>query len=108
MSEAKQYVYTGDNGALRIGKTRVSLDSIVYAYLDGHSAESIQEQFPAVSLEEVYGAIAYYLGNRKSVQEHLARQEQRWEELRREIDKQPLPVVQRLRALRRSVPPGDE
>ena len=46
------YVVTG---------TRVSLDSIVYAFLSGQSAEAIAQAFPVLSLEQVYGAITYYL-----------------------------------------------
>ena len=65
-------VQEAEHGALRVGRTRVSLDSVVYAFLEGQSPESIQQNFPALSLEEVYGAIAYYLANREAVHEHLA------------------------------------
>ena len=44
-------------GIYRVGDTRVSLDSIVYAFLEGHTAESIQPSFPLLTLEQVYGAI---------------------------------------------------
>ena len=44
-------------GIYRVGDTRVSLDSIVYAFLEGHTAESIQQSFPLLTLEQVYGAI---------------------------------------------------
>ena len=44
--------------------TRVSLDSIVYGFLSGQSAESLAQAFPVLTLEQVYGAIAFYLGNR--------------------------------------------
>ena len=43
----------------RVGDTRVSLDSIVYAFLEGHPAESIRQSFPILTLEQVYGAITY-------------------------------------------------
>jgi hypothetical protein len=38
-------------GVYRVADTRVSLDSIVYAFLDGHTAESIQQSFPLLTLE---------------------------------------------------------
>ena len=57
----KQYVEKSEGG-YRIAGTRVSLDSIVYAYLEGLRPESIADDFPALTLEEVYEAIAYYLG----------------------------------------------
>lgn len=61
-----QYIEPIADG-FRIAGTRVSLDSIVYAFRDGLSAESIAENFPTLSLEQVYGAIAFYLANRETV-----------------------------------------
>ena len=45
----------------RIKGTRVALDSVIYLFLEGRSPEAIQDAFPALSLSQVYGAIAYYL-----------------------------------------------
>jgi len=56
----KEYVEKRE-GAYRISGTRVSLDSIVYAFLRGVAPESIAQSFPALTLEEVYGAIAFHL-----------------------------------------------
>ena len=63
--------------------SRVSLDSIVYAFLDGQAAESIAQSFPTLSLEQVYGAIAFYLGHRSEVDAYLEQGEADYEELRR-------------------------
>ncbi|MFQ5420207.1 MAG: DUF433 domain-containing protein [Anaerolineae bacterium] len=57
-----------------IAGSRVSLDSIVYAFLNGQSAESIAQAFPVLSLEQVYGAITYYLANKKIIDEYLESQ----------------------------------
>ena len=46
-----------------VGDSRVSPASIVYAWKEGLSPESIRDNFPALSLEQAYGAIAYYLAN---------------------------------------------
>jgi uncharacterized protein (DUF433 family) len=100
MITSKNYVREAPHGALKVGESDVSLDSVVYAYRDGHSPEMIVRQYPALTLEEAYGAIAFYLANREFVHEHLARQDKRWEELRRKSEEQPSPVVQRLRALK--------
>lgn len=54
-----------------VAGTRVSLDSIVYGFLAGQSAESIAQAFPALALEQVYGAIAFYLAHRDEVAEYL-------------------------------------
>jgi hypothetical protein len=84
---------------MRVGKTRVMLDAVVAGFEQGHSPETIQQQFPALSLEEVYGAITFYLAHRDEVQAYLKRQKAFWEALRAEAEKQVSPVVKRLRAL---------
>ncbi len=58
-------------GAYRITGSRVSLDSIVHAFLRGESPEGIAESFPALALEQVYGAIAFYLGHRDTIDAYL-------------------------------------
>jgi len=96
----KRYVQEDEHGVMRVGKTRVMLDSIVASFEQGHSPETIQQQFPALSLEEVYGTITFYLAHRDEVQAYLKLQEACWEALRAEAEKQASPVVKRLRALR--------
>ena len=58
-------------GAYRLADTRVSLDSIVHAYWQGQTAESIAQSFPVLRLEEVYGAITFYLAHREEVDAYL-------------------------------------
>src|SRR6266478_3869258 len=67
----KEYVRNTE-GAYRVGDTRVSLDSLVYLYREGMSAESMVENYPALTLEQVHGALAFYLGNRKEIDQYLA------------------------------------
>jgi uncharacterized protein (DUF433 family) len=59
-------------GVYRVGDTRVSLDSVIYLFREGMSAESIVESYPALSLEQVHGALAFYLGNQKEIDAYLA------------------------------------
>jgi|SRR6266540_1373756 len=54
-----------------VAGTRVSLDTIVYAFLEGQSAETIAQAFPVLTLEQVYGAITYYLAHRGEVDHYL-------------------------------------
>lgn len=70
MSEA--YIEQHD-GAHIVAGTRVSLDSIVYAFLAAQSAEAIAQAFPVLTLEQVYGAITYYLAHRGEVGRYLQR-----------------------------------
>jgi uncharacterized protein (DUF433 family) len=67
---AKEYVEKRDGGYYIAG-TRVSLDSIVYAFRSGSSPETIVQSFPVLRLEEVYGGITFYLANQTEIDEHL-------------------------------------
>src|SRR2546422_916922 len=60
------------DGGYRVAGSRVSLDSIVYAFWNGQTAESIAQSFPTLSLEQVYGALAFYLAHREEIDESLA------------------------------------
>ncbi|MGA2737465.1 MAG: DUF433 domain-containing protein [Bryobacteraceae bacterium] len=55
-----------------VGGTRVSLDSLVYLFREGMSAESMVDCYPALTLEQVHGALAFYLGNRNEIDAYLA------------------------------------
>ncbi|MBD1842270.1 DUF433 domain-containing protein [Cyanobacteria bacterium FACHB-63] len=79
----KQYVEERE-GSYRILGKRVSLDSIVYAFLEGASPESIAQSFPALTLEEVYGAIAFYLANRSKIGAYLEQGKEVFETLRQQ------------------------
>jgi uncharacterized protein (DUF433 family) len=69
--------------AYRVAGSRVSLDSVVYAFLNGQSPESIVDSFPTLSLEQVYGAITFYLSNRDEIDAYLRQGEEEFEALRR-------------------------
>jgi len=97
MEKAEIYVRLDENNVMRVGKTRVMLDSVVVAFQQGHSAETMQQEYPALTLEEVYGAVAYYLANQDEVDRYLKRQGQIWNELREKSGQTSNPVVQRLR-----------
>jgi uncharacterized protein (DUF433 family) len=58
-------------GTYRIADTRVSLDSLVYLYREGVSAKGIVESYPALTLEQVHGALAFYLENQKEIDAYL-------------------------------------
>lgn len=73
MSEA--YIEQRD-GVYTVAGSRVSLDSVVYAFLSGQSAEAIAQAFPVLSLEQVYGAITYYLAHRDDVDQYLKGRQQ--------------------------------
>jgi uncharacterized protein (DUF433 family) len=94
------YVERTEDDAWRVRGTRVSLDSVVHAYWDGRSAEEIAIEFPALALEQIHGAIAFYLRNRKEVDAHLERQKLRWADGRRESGQQNQALLERLHEAR--------
>ena len=81
MAESKEYIEERE-GAYRISGTRVSLDSVVYAFLRGSSPESIVRSFPTLNLEQVYGAITFYLAHESEVDAYLKEGEARFEDMR--------------------------
>jgi uncharacterized protein (DUF433 family) len=83
MEAAKIYVEEREGGYYVTG-SRVSLDSIVYAYLRGESPEGIGESFPAVTLEQIFDALAFYLANRGAIDDYLSRGREEFARLREE------------------------
>jgi uncharacterized protein (DUF433 family) len=78
----KVYVEERDGGWWLVG-SRVSLDSIVYAFWRGASPETIRSSFPVLTLEQVYGAITFYLSRQQEVDDYLQRSVEEYEEARR-------------------------
>ncbi len=69
-------------GVLRIGKTRVSLDSVIIAFNQGSTAEHIVYDYDTLTLSEVYAAISYYLQHRETVDLYLTKRAKQNEKLR--------------------------
>ncbi len=102
MSEvATIYAFKTAEGGWRVAGSRVSLDSIVHAYWEGESPEAIVEDFPTLTAEQVYGAITFYLRNRKEIDGYLAGTEEKWKELKEESEAKLGPLLERLRQSRR-------
>lgn len=102
MSEvATIYAFKTAEGGWRVAGSRVSLDSIVHAYWEGQSPEAIVEDFPTLTAEQVYGAITFYLRNRKEIDGYLAETEKKWKELKEESEAKVGPLLERLRQSRR-------
>ena len=80
----QQYVEKRDGGYWVAG-TRVSLDSIVYDFLDGMSPDTIAENFPVLTLEEIYGAITFYLANREEVDAYLRQTDAQFESFQNRV-----------------------
>jgi uncharacterized protein (DUF433 family) len=78
----KPYVEKHDEG-YRVAGTRVSRDSVILAFLQGLSSETIvTESSPTLTLEQVYGAITYYLAHRAEIDRYLEQADAEFEALR--------------------------
>jgi uncharacterized protein (DUF433 family) len=89
------------HGVLRVGDTRVSLDSIVYEFNRGEDAATIQRNFDTLSLAEVHAAIAYYLHNKADIDKYLKEQEIEQDNIQKRIERDFPPKVTGEMLLRR-------
>lgn len=88
--EAQAVPLTIDSdGVTRVANTRVRLDTVVYAFNEGYTAEEIASQYPALALADVYAVIAYYLNHRATIDEYLSQRAKVAEQIRQEIEAKP-------------------
>ena len=89
------------DGVMRVANTRITLDSIIWAFLDGASAEEIASQYPAVNLADIYAVITYYLHRRQEVDVYLQKRGKMAAKARRENEERFDPSGIRARLLNR-------
>lgn len=75
-----------NTGTLRVGQTRVTLDTVIAAFCSGESAEVIAHSYPTLHLDQVYAVIAYYLKHQQDVDHYLAERRREAGELRRQVE----------------------
>lgn len=92
---------TDTDGVVRVGTTRVTLDTVVAAFREGATAEEIAQQYPTLRLTDVYSVIAYYLRHRTTVDTYLADRSRLGEEARQENEGRSDPIGIRDRLLAR-------
>lgn len=74
------------SGVIRVGGTRVSLDTIIFAYNEGSDAEDIVDQFDSLKLADVHAVISYYLQNRDEIEFYLEERKKFREQVRQVIE----------------------
>ena len=62
-------------GRLRIDGTRVTVNQIAVLYQQGHNAEDIAQEYPHLTLAQIYTALAYYHANREEIEADLEAEE---------------------------------
>jgi uncharacterized protein (DUF433 family) len=94
---------TDSEGVVRVGGTRVTLDTVVRAFQDGATPETIVDQYPSLDLGDVYLVLGYYLRHRDEVNSYLEQRRQSSAAVRRENEARfsPVGVRERLLARRR-------
>ncbi len=73
---------TDDQGVIRIGNTRVRLDTVVAAFETGASAEEIADDYP-LQIDDVYAVITYYLRHQDEVHDYLEQRRRHAETVRK-------------------------
>jgi len=98
----RSFVERRENGFYLIG-SRVPLDCIVREYRKGEPPEAIRFHYPTLSLEQVYGAITFYLGHQNEVESVIAKRE-RVEDAFRDSPPVSSDVRQKLERVRHELP----
>jgi len=79
-----------EDGTIRVTGSQVALESVVYQYQQGNTAEAILESFPSVKLADIHAVISYYLNHRDQVDEYLHDQQKRARTVREDIESDPI------------------
>src|SRR3954468_15438625 len=74
------------DGLVRVGQTRVTLDTVVKSYLMGDTVEQIAQAYDTLRLADVHAVISYYLSNREDVDKYLAEQDSLADQLQQQIE----------------------
>ena len=74
------------DGVIRVGNTRVTLDTVIGAFKNGDTAEQIAQNYPVLDLVDVYAVIAFYLYQSEAVDTYLAEHMEAGQQLRAQMD----------------------
>ena len=72
-------------GGIRVGSSRVTLDSILASYHNGCTPEEIAIQFSVLRLEDIYSSITYYLNHRQEIDSYLEQRSQQAQKMREQL-----------------------
>lgn len=86
------------DGVARVGHTRVPLDTVVDAFLEGATPEEVAQQYPSLQLGDIYATISFYLRHKEEVDEYLDQRLEQAKEVRKENESRfpPLGIRERL------------
>jgi uncharacterized protein (DUF433 family) len=75
-----------EGGAVRVGKSRVSLDLVIEQYEHGMTPEEMVRAYDTLVLADIHSVIAYYLRHRDEVRAYLKRRAEEAEALQAKIE----------------------
>jgi uncharacterized protein (DUF433 family) len=75
-----------EGGAIRVGKSRVSLDLVVEQYENGMTPEEIVHAYDTLTLADIHAVIAYYLRHQEEVRAYLKRRKEEADSLQAKIE----------------------
>lgn len=85
---------------IRVGGTRVPLETVIETFEAGATPEEIAQDFPVLRLDDVYAVITYYLRHRQESQAYLEKRRAAAEEVRKQVEAMPSHAAFRERLLR--------
>ena len=94
------------HGVMRVGNTRVTLDTVIAAFADGATAEEIVQQYSSLHLADVYSVIGYYLRHAPEIDAYLQQRREQREAMRQQNEARFDPHGVRDRLLARRTSPG--
>lgn len=74
---------TNADGVVRVGNTRVTLDTVIAVFKQGTTAEEIVYRYPSLRLADVYATIGFYLNHHQEVETYLQQRQQQAQEIRK-------------------------
>jgi uncharacterized protein (DUF433 family) len=91
------------HGIIRVGNTRVTLDTVVASFEHGDTPEEIARNYDALWLGEVYQVIGYYLTHHEEIEKYIGRRLKERASIRKHLERRhnPIGIRQRLLARRR-------
>ncbi len=95
---------TDDDGVIRVGNTRVTLETVIGAFRNGATPEQIAQDYTTLDLVEIYDVIAFYLYQRAAVDAYLVEQSEEGKKIRAQMEARFDPHGIRDRLLARRAP----
>jgi len=75
---------TNSDGVVRVGSTRVTLDTVITAFKEGAAAEEIVFRYPSLLLADVYAILSYYLRRPEEIEDYLNQRQHKVNEVKRQ------------------------